>query len=106
MGRRNAHTSHERRNFHQRLSLHTDRKRFPHSRTVFQDREPALPWWKIILRIDVTGKCGETERHWSIPATTSLGWREDDFIGNQYRRTYEDIEPRVDGCKSESFKVR
>ncbi len=63
------------------------------------ENHTSVPWWTVALQFNIVAMCNGTPRHWSIPATTSLGWSEDHIVGNVYGETYDPLEGKVHGCR-------
>ena len=81
-----------------------DGKSIPELSFRIENHTP-LPWWTIELQFQITGRCNREPRHWSVPATTSLGGDEDHVVGNVYRETDNSLEGKVDGCRTEAISA-
>ena len=62
-------------------------------------------WPTLKLQFDVSASCAGNERHWSIPATTALGWRKDYHVFQYYKDIVIALVGEVKGCKTESIKA-
>jgi hypothetical protein len=70
------------------------------------ENQTSQPWWTLTLRFDIAGTCDGKIHRWSVPATTSLGWSEDHFVGNAYREEVDTQIGKVDGCHTDSISAK
>jgi len=63
------------------------------------------PWRTIKLQFEVGGLCNGEPRQWSIPAVTSLGWKDTGPISKDYKDIVISLVGKVDGCRTEIIKA-